>query len=104
METKTPQKMETIEPVGLRILFRKDDNKKVTKGGIELPDSVEIPVLTGYVVAVSQQVDRDDDYPIQEYDKVIINPEDAIPVELEHGNKLFVISAANVIAIIRKQN
>lgn len=93
--------METIEPVGLRVLVRKDDDKKVTKGGIALPDSIEIPVLTGRVVAISAQVASDDDYPIKEYDKVIVNPNGSIPVELEHDNKLFVIPVEDIVAIVR---
>lgn len=93
--------METIEPVGLRVLICKDDNKKETKGGIVLPDDVEIPVLTGRVVAVSAQVEADADYPIREYDKVIIHPGRCVPVELEHDNKLFVIPVEDVLAVIR---
>jgi len=100
--TKT-KRMETIEPVGLRVLIRKDDDKKETKGGIALPDSLEIPVLTGRIVAVSTQVEADDDYPVREFDKVIIDPTGCVPVELEHDNKLFVVPVENVLAVIRTQ-
>lgn len=102
MKTKTT-KMEVIEPVGLRVLICKDDDKKETKGGIILPDSTEIPVLTGRVVAISAQVKNDIDFPIQEYDKVIVNPNGSIPVELEHGNKLFIIPVEDVVAIVRTE-
>jgi len=103
-KTKNEQKLEIIEPVGKRVLIRKDEDKKVTKGGIELPDSVEIPVLTGRVVAISTQVENDMDYPIREYDKVIVNPSRNIPVELEHDNKLFIIPVEDVVAIVRKES
>ena len=53
---------ETVEPLGKRILIRKDQDKRETKGGIHLPDSIEIPTLTGRVVAVSAHVENDDDY------------------------------------------
>lgn len=102
MTTKATNKMEVIEPVGLRVLIRKDDDKKITKGGIVLPDSMEIPVLTGRVVAISAQVERDDDFPIRQYDRVIINPSNTIPVELESDNKLFIIPVEDVVAVIRK--
>ena len=59
-------KLETVEPLGKRVLIRKDEDKKVTKGGIELPDSVEIPTITGRIVAVSAQIDHDDDFPIRQ--------------------------------------
>ena len=67
-------KMEIIEPVGRRVLIRKDDDKKRTNGGIYLPDDCETLVLTGRVVAISKQVENDPDFPIREYDKVIVNP------------------------------
>ena len=94
--------METIEPVGMRVLIRKDDDKKVTKGGIELPDCVEIPVLTGRIVAISAQVESDDDYPLREFDKVIVNPTNGIPVEMEHDNRLYLIPVEDVVGVIRK--
>ena len=49
-------KFETVEPLGDRVLIRKDEDKKRTKGGIELPDSVEIPTITGRIVTVSAQI------------------------------------------------
>ncbi|MCZ6835492.1 MAG: co-chaperone GroES, partial [Planctomycetota bacterium] len=64
------QKLETVEPIGLRILIRKDEDKKITKGGVHLPDKLEIPTLTGRIVAVSLQVDNDEDFPIKQYDRV----------------------------------
>lgn len=100
ISTKTA-KMETIEPVGLRVLIRKDENKKETKGGIILPDDTEIPVLTGRVVAISVKVENDPDYPIRAYDKVIVNPSDSIPVELDHDNKLFIIPVEDIVGIVR---
>ena len=68
-------RLETVEPLGKRVLIRKDDDKKVTKGGIELPDSVEIPTITGRIVAVSAQVENDDDFPLRQYDRVLFNPQ-----------------------------
>lgn len=96
-------KMETIEPVGFRVLICKDDDKKTTKGGIILPDNCETPVLTGRVVAISAQVERDLDYPIREFDRVIVNPSNSIPVECDRDNKLFLIPVIDVVAIIRKE-
>lgn len=95
-------RLETVEPVGKRVLIRKDEDKKRTKGGIELPDSVEIPTITGRIVAVSAQVDRDEDFPIQQYDKVLFNPKHAIPVDFESDNQLFVVPIEDVVAVFRK--
>jgi chaperonin GroES len=94
-------KLEIIEPIGKRVLIRKDADKKRTKGGIELPDAVEIPTITGRVVAVSTQIENDDDFPIRQYDRILFNPKHAIPVDFESDNQLFVIPIEDVVAIFR---
>ena len=93
---------DTIEPIGDRVVVRKDDNKRQTKSGIVLPDSHEIPVITGRVVAVSKAIENDDDQTIRQYDKVLFDPREAIPVELEHDNRLYVVHIDRVLAIFRR--
>ena len=100
--TKKKAVLETVEPVGKRVLIRKDEDKKQTKSGIHLPDKIEIPTLTGRVVTVSAQIDMDDDYPIQQYDRVLFNPKEAIPVDFEGDNRLFVVPAENIVAVLRR--
>ena len=95
-------KIETVEPLGSRVLIRKDEDKKVTKGGIELPNSIEIPTITGRIVAVSAQVEHDDDFPLRQYDRVLFNPKHAIPVDFESDNHLFVVPIDDVVAVFRK--
>jgi len=96
-------KLETIEPIGKRVLIRKDEDKKATKGGIQLPDSIEIPTITGRVVAVSAQVANDDDFPLRQYDKVLFNPKQAIPVDFEPDNHLFVVPVEDIVAVFRQR-
>src|SRR5271163_3216579 len=93
---------DVIEPIGKRVVVRKDDNKRETKSGIVLPDSHEIPVITGRVIAVSKAIENDDDQTIRQYDKVLFDPREAIPVELEHDNRLFVVALDRVLAIFRR--
>ncbi len=95
-------KLETVEPMGKRVLIRKDADKKTTKGGIQLPDNIEIPTLTGRIVAISAQVAADNDYPIKQYDKVLFNPKHAIPVDFEGDNQLYVVPVEDVVAVFRK--
>ena len=97
------QAIETVEPIGNRVLIRKDADKKVTKVGIHLPDKIEIPTLTGRIVAVSAQVDNDEDYPIKQYDRVLFNPKNGIPVDFEGDNRLFVVPIKDVVAVFRKE-
>ena len=101
-QTSPSRALEVVEPVGKRVLIRKDADKKTTKGGIQLPGNLEIPTITGRVVAVSALVDRDEDYPIRQYDKVLFNPKSAIPVEFDGDNRLFVVPIEDVVAVFRK--
>ena len=98
-----PSKLETVEPIGNRVLIRKDEDKKKTKSGIHLPDKIEIPTLTGRIVAISAQVSNDEDYPIQKYDRILFNPKHGIPVDFEGDNRLFVIPVEDVVAVFRKE-
>lgn len=106
MAEETPKKpaakLEVVEPIGDRVLIRKDEDKKQTKQGIHLPDKIEIPTLTGRVVAVSSKVEHNLDYPIKKYDRVLFNPKRAVPVEFEGDNRLFVIPIEDVVAVIRR--
>ncbi len=97
-----PVPFETVEPIGKRVLIRKDEDKKQTKGGIQLPDNIEIPTITGRIVAVSAQVENDPELPLQQYDKVLFNPKGAIPVDFEGDNRLFVVGVENVVAVFRR--
>lgn len=93
---------EYVEPLGMRVLIRKDEARQETRGGIVLPDTSEIPTITGRVVEISVQIDRDDDFPIRKYDKVLFHPKNAIPVDFESDNLLFVVPVEDVVAVFRK--
>ena len=102
-EAKTrTSKLETVEPLGKRVLIRKDADKKQTRGGIQLPDNIEIPTITGRIVALSHQVERDEDFPLKQYDRVLFNPKHAIPVDFEGDNQLFVVPIEDVVAVFRR--
>ena len=93
---------ESVEPLGMRILIRKDESRQKTRGGIVLPDDAEIPTITGRIVEISVQIDRDEDFPIKKYDKVLFNPNQAIPVDFEPDNLLYVVPVEDVVAVFRR--
>ena len=101
--TSRTTKLEVVEPIGKRVLIRKDEDKKITKVGIHLPDKIEIPTITGRIVAISAEVAKDDNYPIEQYDRVLFNPKHAIPVDFEGDNRLFVIPVEDVVAVFRRE-
>ncbi|MCK4291945.1 MAG: co-chaperone GroES [Planctomycetes bacterium] len=96
------QPLEIVEPIGKRVLIRKDEDKKQTRGGIQLPDNIEIPTITGRIVTISAEVGNCEDIPLRQYDKVLFNPKGAIPVDFEGDNRLFVVEIENVVAVFRK--
>ena len=93
---------EYVEPLGMRVLIRKDEARQETRGGIVLPDTSEIPTITGRVVEISVQIDRDEDFPIRKYDKVLFHPKNAIPVDFESDNLLIVVPIEDIVAVFRK--
>lgn len=101
MKTKTVPDM-IIIPLKQRVLFRKDDDKSTTHGGIVLPDSAKIPTITGRILKISPDLENDEMFPVRQYDKVLIDPTDAIPVELDSGNKQFIVPVECVIAVFKK--
>lgn len=98
-----PPRFEYVEPIGLRVLVRKDEPKRETKGGIALPDAAEIPTITGRIVTISAAIDHDDDLPLKQYDKVLFHPKNAIPVDFESDNQLFVVPAEDIVAVFRRE-
>jgi chaperonin GroES len=86
---------EFVEPLGPRIVIRKDESRQTTRGGIVLPDKAEIPTITGRVVEVSAQINR-------KYDKVLFHPKNAIPVDFEPDNLLYVVPIEDVVAVFRR--
>lgn len=101
-EKAAPAAIETVEPIGKRVLIRKDEDRKHTKSGIHLPDKIEIPTLTGRIVAVSREVENNENYPIRRYDRILFNPKNSVPVDFEGDNRLFVIPVEDVVAVFRK--
>lgn len=91
-----------VEPLGMRVLIRRDEARQQTRGGIVLPDNSEIPTITGRIVEISVQIERDEDFPIRKYDRVLFHPKNAIPVDFESDNLLYVVPAADVVAVFRR--
>lgn len=100
---KVTKALEVVEPVGARVLIRKDEDRKQTKSGLHLPDKMEIPTLTGRVVSISSMVAADSDYPIKRYDRVLFHPKNAVPVDFEGDNRLFVIPVEDIVAVFRRE-
>lgn len=95
---------EYVEPIGPRVVVRKDEPKRETKGGIALPDQAEIPTITGRIVTISTVIENDDDVPLRQYDKILFHPKNAIPVDFEPDNQLFVVPVDDIVAVFRRED
>ena len=94
---------EFVEPLGMRVLVRKDESRQTTKGGIVLPDDAEIPTITGRIVTISTRIENDEDVPLRQYDKILFHPKNAIPVDFEPDNQRFVVPVEDVVAVFRSE-
>src|SRR6478609_514421 len=92
-----------VEPIGARVVVRKDVAKRTTRGGIALPDQAEIPTITGRIVAISALIENDEDLPLRQYDKILFHPKNAIPVDFEVDNQLFVVPVEDIVAVFRRE-
>jgi chaperonin GroES len=104
MSKTKPRTFEYVEPIGARVLVRKDEPKRETKGGIALPDQAEIPTITGRIVAISAAIENDEDVPLRQYDKILFHPKSAIPVDFESDNQLYVVPVEDVVAVFRRED
>ncbi len=71
--------------------------------GDRSPDAAEIPTITGRIVTISRQVEHDEDVPLRQYDKILFHPKNAIPVDFEPTNQLFVVPVEDIVAVFRKK-
>ena len=52
---------------------------------------------------LTAQVENDDDVPLKQYDKILFHPKNAIPVDFEADNQLFVVPVEDVVAVFRRE-
>jgi chaperonin GroES len=82
-------------------LVRKDDPKRETKGGLHA-DAAD-PDDYCRIVAISAQIENDEDLPLRQYDKILFHPKNAIPVDFEADNQLFVVPVEDIVAVFRRE-
>lgn len=90
-----------IRPLGNMVLITSDGSKNMTSGGILVPDTCKIDILSGRIIKMTSKMNDDElEYPFRELDQVIYDPRYAIPVDLEPGNKFFLIDYEYLYGVI----
>lgn len=104
MSTTQAIELEAVQPVGKRVLIRREAPKTQTKAGIHLPGGMVIPTLIGRILALSPQVEADSDFAnLRVYDRVLFHPAAQVPVDFEPGdNPLVVVPVTDIVAIIAR--
>ncbi|MEZ6089809.1 MAG: hypothetical protein R3C05_17635 [Pirellulaceae bacterium] len=55
-------------------------------------------------MTISAMVEQDAEMPLRQYDKILFHPKDAIPVDFESDNQLFVVPVEDVVAVFRRHD
>jgi co-chaperonin GroES (HSP10) len=98
------KKKTMIRPLGRMVLIVHDGAKKTTNGGIILPDTCKIEVLTGRIIKMSaKMIDDELEYPFRELDHVIYDTRHAIPVDFEHDNKHYLIDYEYLYGVVAEE-
>lgn len=97
------RKFHKIRPVGDQILVLHDRHKQTTGGGILLPDKAAIPVLTGRILAMSEKIKSETyEFPFEVGDQIVYNVSAAIPIDLDPGDKRYLLPAEAVLGVIEE--
>ena len=54
-------------------------------------------------MAISAVVENDSEMPLKQYDKILFHPKNAIPVDFEQDNQLFVVPVEDIVAVFRRE-
>lgn len=85
------------------VLIYHDEDLNKTLGGIILPDSEKIRVLTGRIVAIPEKMENDSiEYPFKRDDRVIYDTRERIPVELMPDNRYFLVDYQFIYGIVQE--
>ena len=94
---------DVIEPIGKRVVVRKDDNKRQTKSGIVLPDTAKERPQEGTVLSVGPGRTLDDGsrepMEVSEGQKVLFQKYAGTEFKLDE-EELLILSQKDILAVI----
>ena len=92
-----------IEPIGKRVVVRKDDNKRQTKSGIVLPDTAKEKPTKGKVIAVGpgkfDEHGKRMDLGVRAGDTVYYGKYSGTDVEVD-GQKFVILREADILGVL----
>jgi chaperonin GroES len=88
-----------FKPLGLRVLVERVEEEAKTASGIIIPDNAKEKPLEGKVVAVSKEVEVDENLPLKEGDKVVFAKYSGTDITID-GKEYLVLNTDDILGII----
>ncbi len=90
-----------FKPLGLRILVERMEEEAKTASGIIIPDNAKEKPLEGKVVAISKEVEEDENLPINVGDIVVFAKYSGTDITI-NGKEYLVLNTDDVLGKIEK--
>jgi len=90
-----------FKPLGLRILVERLEEESKTASGIIIPDNAKEKPLEGKVIAISKEVEEDENLPINEGDIVVFAKYSGTDITID-GKEYLVLNTDDVLGKIEK--
>ncbi|WP_457560337.1 co-chaperone GroES [Caminibacter sp.] len=90
-----------FRPIGLRVLVERVEEENKTASGIIIPDNAKEKPLEGKIIAISKEVEEDENLPLNEGDRVVFAKYAGTEVALE-GKEYLVLNTDDILGKIEK--
>ncbi|GAB6074129.1 co-chaperone GroES [Nautilia lithotrophica] len=88
-----------FKPIGLRVLVERVEEEAKTASGIIIPDNAKEKPLEGKIVAISKEVEEDENLPLKEGDKVVFAKYAGTDITID-GKEYLVLNTDDILGII----
>jgi chaperonin GroES len=88
-----------FKPLGLRVLVERFEEEAKTASGIIIPDNAKEKPLEGKVIAVSKEVEEDENLPLKEGDRVVFAKYSGTDITID-GKEYLVLNTDDILGII----
>ncbi len=88
-----------FKPIGLRVLVQRVEEEAKTASGIIIPDNAKEKPLEGKIIAISKEVDEDENLPLKEGSKVVFAKYSGTDITID-GKEYLVLNTDDILGII----
>ncbi len=88
-----------FKPLGLRVLVERVEEEAKTASGIIIPDNAKEKPLEGKIIAISKEVEEDENLPLKEGDKVVFAKYSGTDITID-GKEYLVLNTDDILGII----